>query len=276
MMGRPEGGASLRDYARILDELTQGVAAGGTLLLLTDYDGTLTPLVAEPEEAWLPAAVQTDLRLLAQSPRVRVGIISGRDLHDLRTRVGVPEVIYAGCHGLEVEGPSISFTHPEAEAQRQTLRAIAQSLSLRIASIPGARIEPKALSVAVHYRNAAPGTAGRLEILLERAIHQRRSRLRILRGKKVFEVLPRIRWNKGECALWIRDRIRAPLPSPVTMLYMGDDRTDELAFEVLAGKAITVKIGFERTRSAAAYRLPDAAEVQRLLSELAGAVGGKR
>lgn len=230
----------------------------------------------EPEQAWLPPEVRTNLGLLAQSPRVRVGILSGRDLHDLRARVGVPEVIYAGCHGLEVEGPGISFRHPEAEAQGQTLRAITQSLSLRIASIPGARVEPKALSVAVHYRNAPPGTVGRLEILLERAIQQRRSRLRILRGKKVIEILPRVRWNKGECALWIRDRILAALPPSLTMLYMGDDRTDELAFEVLTGKATTVKVGSEQTRSAAAYRLHDVAEAQRLLSELAGAAGGKR
>lgn len=257
-------------------ELTQGLAAGGSLLLLTDYDGTLTPLVRDPAEAGLAREVRNVLRVLGRSPRVRVGILSGRALDDLRALVGVPDVIYVGCHGLEVDGPGLTFRHTEAEAQRQTLQSIAQALSLRVASIPGARVEPKGLAVAVHYRNVAPGAVGRLEIQLERTIHQRRGRLKILRGKKVIEILPRVRWNKGECALWLADRVFPAGPWPLAMLYMGDDRTDELAFEALAGKAITVKVGSDRTRAPVAYRLDGVIEVQRLLSALVAEVRNRK
>lgn len=91
----------MKDLARIFAELTEALAAGASLLLLSDYDGTLAPLVARPADARLPREVWDDLRLLARAPVVRVGILSGRGLADLRALVGAPEVIYAGCHGLD-------------------------------------------------------------------------------------------------------------------------------------------------------------------------------
>ncbi|MBI4611066.1 MAG: trehalose-phosphatase [Candidatus Rokubacteria bacterium] len=266
----------MKDLARIFAELTDPLAAGATLLLLSDYDGTLTPLVADPAAAGLAREVRDDLRLLAGSPVVRVGILSGRALDDIRARVGVPEIIYAGCHGLEIEGPGLAFRHPGAEALRWMLAAIAEALRIRAASIPGVRVEAKGLAVAVHYRNVAPAALARLEILFERVIHPRRSKLRLFRGKKVIEILPRVGWNKGECGLWIRDRICPTVPSDVAILYMGDDRTDEVAFDVLSGKATTVRVGPGPSLSAAKYRLPDVPDVHRLLSALAAEVRGRR
>lgn len=263
----------MTDRARILAELRDGLATGASLLALTDYDGTLTPLVVNPAEARLPPEVRDVLCMLARSPRIRVGILSGRRLSDLRARVGVPGLIYGGSHGLEVEMPGLSFRHPEAEAQRPTLRAVARTLALRAHRLPGVRVEPKTFSVAVHYRNAAPASVPRLTAEIARTIREYPARLRTLHGKKVIEILPRVRWNKGECALWIRDQVVTDGVTTVRMLYMGDDRTDELAFEVLTGKALTVRVGSDRARTAAAYRLARVSDVHRLLSALAGEVG---
>lgn len=262
----------MKNLARIFAELTEALAAGASLLLLSDYDGTLAPLVARPADARLPREVWDDLRLLARAPVVRVGILSGRGLADLRALVGAPEVICAGCHGLEVDGPGVTFRHPGVERHRRTLAAIADALRLRLGPIRGARVEHKGLAVAVHYREVDPGALARLEIVLERLVHPRRNDLRLLRGKRVLELLPRVGWNKGECALWIRDHAFQAVPSGVTVLYMGDDRTDEIAFEVLAGKAVTVRVGPGRALTAARYRLADVTEVHRLLSALAGEV----
>ena len=258
----------MNELARVIAELTEGLAAGASLLVLTDYDGTLTPLVGDPTAARLEAEVLENLRLLARSPRTRIGILSGRALRDLRARVGVPEVIYAGCHGLEVEGPDISFRHPEAEAQGETLKAVTRVLGLHAGSIPGARLEPKGLAVAVHYRTVPPGAVARLQAQVERTIREQGSRLQILRGHKVMEILPRVRWNKGDCALWIRDQVLLRLPPLLMMLYMGDDWTDELAFQALSGKAITVRVGSAWARSSAVYQFHEVADVHRLLSAL--------
>jgi trehalose-phosphatase len=265
----------VRDLARIFAEIKDVLSAGGDLLLLSDYDGTLTPIVSDPAEAWLNPVVRDDLAALAESPRVRIGVISGRALHDLRARVGVPEIIYASCHGLEAQGPGIAFTHPEAETQRKAIAALAEGLTSLLAAIEGACVEPKGLTVAVHYRDVPRGSANLVRSHLEQVLYEHGGVFKVLKGKKVAEILPHVHWNKGECALWIRDRVLPELRWPAATLYMGDDQTDELAFKTLAGKAVTVRVGPSGRRSAATHRLANVTDVHRLLSALAAEVSGK-
>lgn len=267
-------GTPQSEPVQVLAQLTGALSAAGSLVLVTDYDGTLTPIVGHPAKARLGRGVRGVLRTLARSPRARVAVLSGRALDDLRARVGVAEVICGGCHGLEVEGPGVTFLHSDAGAHRDVLQAVAHDLRLRTAPIPHVRVEAKGLAVAVHYRAALPGTGERLRSEVERASKGRREVLEILQGKDVIEILPRVGWDKGACARWILDRLTPALNPPVSMLYMGDDQTDEKAFEVLAGLAITVKVGSDGDRSRADYRLRDTMDVQRLLLALAVAVEG--
>ena len=241
--------------------------SGGRLLLLTDFDGTLAPLAADPSQVELAPSTREDLRALARPPRVRVGVLSGRSLGDVRARVGVPELIYAGCHGLEAEGRGIAFRHPEAERQRARLADLAGELRARVGSLPGASVEDKGLAIGLHYRNAAPDAAERLELEAARALAGTPG-LRILRGKKVIEILPAVDWTKGECAGWIRQAVFGAA-TDVTTLYLGDDETDELAFGALAPWAVTVRVGPDEAPSRAAHRLPDVADVTRLFAGLA-------
>ena len=104
----------MNDVPSLVAWLADWLAGGGRLLLLSDYDGTLTPIVDQPDQAWLADATRDDLRALARSPNIHLAFVSGRDLADLRGRVGVADAIYAGCHGLEIEGPGLRFRHPEA------------------------------------------------------------------------------------------------------------------------------------------------------------------
>ena len=262
------------DLGRVFAALRARLTAGDTLLVLSDYDGTLTPITRDPTDAWLPPEVRSDLDVLAGSDRVRVGIVSGRQLDDLRTRVGLPDVIYAGCHGLEIHGPAIAFRNAAADARRGALNAVACDLRERVSSIPGVVVEPKGLAVAVHYRRAAPGSVRRLEAELD-GMTGAATELTLLRGKKVFEILPRIDWDKGRCALRIRDYVASTARSPVTTLYLGDDATDELAFWALDGRAITARVGGGPI-SFAPNRLRDVEEVHRLLSGLAAEVQRRR
>ncbi len=257
------------DVTRIAGWVAEWLGGGGGFLLLTDYDGTLTPIVPTPDEAHLSEAVRGDLQALARSPRVHLGLVSGRDLTDLRVQVGVPEAIYAGCYGLEIEGPGIHFRHPDAEAQQETLRAIGQQLSRRAPTVPGMHVEPKRFGLAVHYRHVSPDQIRRVEMEMARAIQQDGSRLKIFHVAKVIEIQPQVGWNKGDSVLWIRDAVRRASGKRLMVLYMGDDWTDEHAFEALIGQAITIKVGSEAPASRAAFRLPDVAGVQQLLAALA-------
>jgi trehalose-phosphatase len=131
------------------------------------------------------------------------------------------------------------------------------------------RVETKWLAVAVHYRHVAPDEIRRVEIELARAIREQGSRLKIFHGTKVIEVLPQVAWTKGECAEWIEERVGSTLSGPVRWLYLGDDWTDEHAFEVLGSRALTIRVGDLVPASKATYRLEDVAEVQQVLTALA-------
>jgi trehalose-phosphatase len=269
--GPRDSGLLMRDaeFAPLASRIIQSLTEGKHLLLLTDYDGTLTPIVPAPAEAWLPWEVREDLETLARSPRIHVGVVSGRDLADLRQRVAVPEAIYGGCHGLEIEGPGVSFCHPEALARQESLRAIGLELSRRSRLVPGMHVELKRFGVAVHYRLVAPEDVERVEMEIARALRQRGSRFARLHGAKVIEIQPRVNWTKGDCVRWIRDRVFDASGDRIELLCFGDDRTDEHMFEALAGQAITVRVGDRVPGSRAAHRLPDVASVQHLLAWLA-------
>jgi trehalose 6-phosphate phosphatase len=263
----------MNEPSRIVNWLVERFTNGGRLLLLTDYDGTLAPLADSPGEAWLSDAVRADLRSLARRPRVHLGVVSGRDLADLRRRVSVGEATYAGCHGLEIEGPGLRFEHRDAVAQQDTLDAISRQLTQRAPMVPGMLVESKRFGVAVHYRRVAPDQRRRVEAELARAIRQDGSRLKIFHGSHVIEIQPQVGWTKGDCVLWIRDAVERASAAPLSVLYMGDDWTDEHAFAALGGRAITIRVGADAPASHAAYRVPDVASVQRLLAELAARTG---
>ena len=262
----------MSDGDKVLAWIRDWLVGGGTILMIADYDGTLSPHVGEPSQAWLEPGVRDHLRSLSTCARVRLSIISGRDLVDLRARVGVPDAIYAGCHGLEVDGPDMAFSHPEAEAQQDSLRMVGLALNQRRASVEGMRVEAKRLGLAIHYRDVPAERLREVEVALARAIQKSGHRLKVFHGARVIEILPQVGWNKGRCALWIREAVQRQSQRPVMTLYMGDDWTDEHAFEALEGQALTIKVGGGVPTSRARYRLPDVEAAQKLVADLAALV----
>jgi trehalose-phosphatase len=261
------------DCKVLTDWLGEWLSDGRSLLLMSDYDGTLTPHVQNPSEAWLMQQVQRHLSALARSPQIRLAVISGRDLGDVSARVGVPGAVYAGCHGLQIDGPGIAFSHPEALTQQRTVRALGAALMRQAEGIEGMRVETKRLGITVHYREVPDEERRRVETELAQAIQHEGGRLKIFHGTKAIEILPQVAWSKGHCALQIRSWAQQSLPPPMLSLYMGDDWTDELAFEALVGQAITVRVGPPDVASRATYRLDGVEGVHRLLERLAAMVG---
>lgn len=257
----------MSDLARLHALIADRLGAGDRLLLLCDYDGTLTPIVPDPAEARLPEAARQPLETLVRSDAVSVAIVSGRQIEDLRARVGLPGVIYAGCHGLEIDGPGLEFRHADGVARRATMVRLARALEAALSDVPGALVEAKGLSVAIHSRNVPPALVPRIESEVDRAVGAT-PRVHVLRGKQVLEILPTAGWHKGRCAQRIVQHVRRGDARALTTVYVGDDTTDELAFWTLDGEAVTVRVGPEGP-SFATYRLGDPAEVQHLLALLA-------
>lgn len=246
------------------------LARASGLILLSDFDGTLTPIVERPETARLSRTSHAILTRLSRHPHVRVGILSGRSLSTLRRLVRVPGAAYAGCHGLEIAWRGRRFGHPRAAALSPILRRAARDLQRKASRFRGAIVEPNVLTVGLHYRLADPAIVPRLQ-RLAREVARRAPGLEILRGKKVLELRPRIGWGRGEAVLLMRHWLATSLGrgTPVTV-YLGDDRTDEEVFRALHGKAMCVAIG--RRRSCAPFRLSDPAAVRALLAWLSDTV----
>lgn len=237
----------------------------GPLLLLFDFDGTLSPIVRHPTLARLPTKSRDRLGRLARMANTYVGIVSGRALKDLQRLVSLPNLLYVGNHGLEVANRGWSFTHPIAESRRALLRRLIPKLRKALASIRGAWVEDKGLSLSLHYRSVSTQSREKFFRVVEECLFpaRRQGPLRVRKGKCVIEVCPDPRWNKGTAIQWLRK----VMPKDARVLYIGDDATDEDAFRVLRRDGITVRVGKQK-KSNAAYYLHEQSQVTELLSRL--------
>ncbi|MFH1087278.1 MAG: trehalose-phosphatase [Chloroflexota bacterium] len=243
------------------------------ILLMTDYDGTLTPIVERPELAELAEPVRRLLRALAHERHFTVGVVSGRALPDLKDRVRLSNIVYAGNHGLEVEGPGISFVNPLAEELRPVLRILNYVLCQALGKIKGVLVEDKGLTLSIHYRLADPGRVGELRSVVEKIVGHAEAAGKVKRtsGKKVYEVRPRVAWDKGKAVkLLMRKYANGDRRSGLLPVYLGDDATDEDAFRAIGayGSGVSVFVGEPGAHSSAGYFLKSPAEVATFLGKL--------
>ncbi|MGE0873944.1 MAG: trehalose-phosphatase [Burkholderiales bacterium] len=247
------------------DEIRQRLA-GKDLAVFLDYDGTLTPIVDDHAKALLDA--ETRALVSALSAHCAVTIVSGRDLGRLRELVALDSVWYAGSHGFEIAAPGGSGQCMETgTAFLPQLDSADGALRAQLSGIAGHAVERKRFSIAVHFRQVGDGDRARLGSIVERVIADHRG-LRLAHGKMVFELRPDIDWDKGNAVLWLLQRFGASSRSTVPV-YIGDDLTDEDAFEALAGRGLCIAVRHDETRQTAAdYVLADVAEVKRFLAWL--------
>jgi alpha,alpha-trehalase len=194
-----------------------------------------------------------------------VAILSGRELKDVRKRVGIDGIVYAGSHGFDIAGPRGLRTQKATEFL-PTLDVAEKELREKLDGIPGALIERKCFSIAAHYRNVTENDFPKLERSVGE-VSARHRELRRIDGKKVYELLPDIDWDKGKAVLWLLKNLNLERQNPCP-LYIGDDRTDEYAFRALEHRGIGILVSEEPKPTAASYSLRDPLEVERFLREL--------
>ncbi|MFH1037765.1 MAG: trehalose-phosphatase [PVC group bacterium] len=257
----------LRNWGAVSDRISRG----RVVLLCFDYDGTLTPIVESPEAALLPDETRDLLRSLSRHPRYRPAVVSGRSLREVRSLVGLDKLIYAGNHGLELEGDSLQFVHPGARAARPVIGKAAECLRRELAEIAGARVEDKGLSLSVHFRRVARGELDRtVRIIMDITRGPvSRGEVKVSCGKKVIEIRPPVDWDKGGIVNWLaREIVRGQVKDAVLTVYTGDDRTDEDAFRAIGDAGITIRVGGADGHSAARYYLEDVSRVRIFMSRL--------
>jgi len=240
--------------------------------LLLDYDGTLAPIVRVPGEAAIPRSTKDLLRRLSRTPDCRIAVVSGRALKDLSARVGIKGIVYVGNHGFEIRGPKIRFKSPVSLRYRKTLDEIKAKLKKRLGPIKGTLIEDKGFSLSVHYRLAdKKGKAAVKNEFYDTLFpYLFKKDVRTTSGKMILEVRPPVSWNKGKVVLWLlgqRSDIIQDKRGKVLPLYIGDDTTDEDAFESLKDRGITIFVG-RPGKTKARFYLKDTSEVARFLRDI--------
>jgi trehalose 6-phosphate phosphatase len=254
------------------DSISRRLESVDHILFLSDYDGTLTPIVDRPELAVLNNNTRKLLRKLVKNRRYTIGIISGRALSDLKSKIGLEGIIYAGNHGLEIEVFGSSFLEPIAEEMRPFLSMLNKALSATMRGIKGVFVENKGLTLSVHYRMVKGAEERKVQDAFEKIIGPLHvtGKIKVTHGKKVYEIRPPVDWNKGKAVAWLAARIKDDIGKTRVMpIYLGDDLTDEDAFELINREdGISIFVGDEDATSGARYLLKSPEEVTEFLKML--------
>jgi trehalose 6-phosphate phosphatase len=238
------GDVSVRTGDRRMSELPDALQAVDIMTarrpaVFFDFDGTLSDIVDDPDAAQLTAGAAEALTLLtAQCP---VAVLSGRDLADVRQRIGLPGIWYAGSHGFELTGPDGKHhQNDEAAATIPVLQRAGAELREQLGHIVGVVVEHKRFGVAVHYRNAARNRVG--EVLAAVRAAGQHSALRVTTGREVIELRPNVDWDKGKTLRWVLGHIHDAAPGQLLPIYLGDDITDEDAFDEVRDDGIAIVV----------------------------------
>jgi alpha,alpha-trehalase len=258
--------ASLPDLSSALgDHDVERRLEGRRPAVFLDYDGTMTPIVQHPKDALLAPASLGALERLAD--RAPVGIISGRDLDDVRGMVDTDRIWFAGSHGFDVLSPD--GEREDFEEGRRLLPALDEAeaaLQAPVAEIPGAWVERKRFAIAVHYRQTPDEHVPALEAIVAE-VAAAESGLRMVGGKKIFELRPDIPWDKGKALLWVLEAAGFT-GDEYLPVYIGDDVTDEDAFLAIRDGGLAIVVGDEDRETAAHFRLDDTDQVREFLNQL--------
>lgn len=232
------------------------------IYVLTDYDGTLTPIVKFPDRAILNENVRDLLGALVKDKRFKLAIISGRALKEIINLVGVKGAYYIGNHGLEMMGPSLSFVHPFAEKLSPIISNICMNLKNELKNIDGVMVEDKGMTASIHYRMVRKYKIKKIKNIVKSIVKSHKD-FEIRYGKMVIEIRPKVSWDKGDAALWlIKNLGEDGIP-----VYIGDDKTDEDAFKKIEC-GLTIIVSNRRRESNARYYLKSTEDVHKFLYRL--------
>ena len=232
-------------------------------LFFLDFDGTLSPIVEDHQNA----AISEEMRRLVRelSKKYPVAVVSGRGLADVRKRVDLPDLFYAGSHGFEIAGPNnYSKDHEEAVKVIPVFDEIEPILKKKLETISGVDFERKKFTLAIHYRQVPEEQQ---ENVHENVVAVLKDYPEVLKsdGKKVIEIRPAIDWHKGKAVEFLKNELKQN-QDPLS-IYVGDDVTDEDAFRTVYN-GIGILVGEHSRNTYADYRLERQEEVKEFFEAL--------
>lgn len=257
------------DHIHTINELLR---AHKKIILLTDFDGTLTPIREHPDLAVLSEEARNVLLKFSRNRTFFLGIITGRSLRQIKKLVNIPGVLYAANHGIELEGPGIRFSSSEAKKARCNLWHMYMRLFKSLRHIEGVYLEDKGYTISLHYRLVKK--ARDMEFItktLDSIIkpYLERKMLFLTTGKMVYEIRPPVKWNKATTIQWLlTNYFPLEFSGDALLVYLGDDQADIEVFTALDGKRLTIYVGTPSDTSAADYYVNSPDEVKTFLELL--------
>ncbi|GAB4845060.1 hypothetical protein Ancab_038466 [Ancistrocladus abbreviatus] len=193
---------------------------GKQIVMFLDYDGTLSPIVEDPDQAFMSEEMRAAVREVAK--HFPTAIVSGRCRDKVYNFVRLAELYYAGSHGMDIKGP----------AKGHKYNKVYKVLSEKIKSTEGAKVENNKFCLSVHFRCVEEKKWGELAEQVKEVLKDYPT-LRLTQGRKVLEIRPTIKWDKGKALEFLLESLGFANSNDVLPIYIGDDKTDEDAFKVL-------------------------------------------
>ncbi|VAI31981.1 unnamed protein product [Triticum turgidum subsp. durum] len=242
--------------------------------MFLDYDGTLSPIVDDPDAAFMSETMRMAVRSVAK--HFPTAIVSGRCRDKVFEFVKLAELYYAGSHGMDIKGPAKSskskakgvLFQPASEFLPM-IEEVHQRLIEETKHVAGAKVENNKFCVSVHFRCVDEKSWGALAETVK-GVMREYPKLRMSQGRMVFEVRPTIKWDKGKALEFLLESLGFADCPNVLPVYIGDDRTDEDAFKVLRrrGQGVGILVSKHPKDTSASFSLQEPAEVMEFLLRL--------
>lgn len=245
-----------------LGSFKKRLSAAERIILLLDYDGTLTPICKTPALALLSEEMKQLLESLSCIDSITVALVTGRSYKDIRKVAGLKDVIYVSNHGFQITRRRSHWIHPELKSVIKLLQDLSLLLKEALSRFYLTVLENKKFTLTIHYRSEKKINVPLVNKTVKSIVSSYIAQLKVTKGKKVIEVRPRISWNKGLAAVKLLSMLKSKKDTFV--IYIGDDKTDEDAFVALSERAATVRVGPGRFTNAQ-YYVKNVNEVRSLL-----------
>ncbi|KAB2597387.1 trehalose-phosphate phosphatase J [Pyrus ussuriensis x Pyrus communis] len=263
--------SALDMFEQIID-----ASKGKQIVMFLDYDGTLSPIVEDPDRAFMSDAMRKTVKKVARC--FPTAIVSGRCREKVYKFVRLAELYYAGSHGMDIKGPPKGSKYMKVcqgvlcQPASEFLPMIDEVYRLLVdktKSTPGAKVENNKFCLSVHFRCVDEKKWNEL-FMQVRSILKEYSMLKLTQGRKVLEIRPTIKWDKGKALEFILESLGYANCTDVFPVYIGDDRTDEDAFKVLRerGQGFGILVSKVPKETNATYSLQEPAEVMDFLQRL--------
>ncbi|KAK7379461.1 hypothetical protein VNO80_04922 [Phaseolus coccineus] len=251
---------------------------GKQIVMFLDYDGTLSPIVEDPDRAFMSHSMRKTVRKLARC--FPTAIVTGRCKDKVYNFVQLAELYYAGSHGMDIKGPTRSSKYnKDAKAEAilfqpasdflPMIDEVFQQLVEKTKSTPGAMVENNKFCLSVHFRCVDEKKWSDLARQVKSVLKEY-PKLRLTQGRKVLEIRPTIKWDKGKALEFLLESLGLANCSDVFPVYIGDDRSDEDAFKKLRdrGQGFGILVSKFPKDTSASYSLQEPNEVMNFLQRL--------